>query len=91
MLLDLYVNHHARRSGSVSSLSIGASVPLTTGTRWVTLLEKAGLIRREADRFDRRRTLVILTEDGLGKVDAALDNVRESNRELGIEHVGRPD
>jgi DNA-binding MarR family transcriptional regulator len=90
MLLDLYVNGHAGRTVSVSSLSIGANVPLTTGTRWVALIERAGLIRREADRFDRRRTLVSLTQDGLEKVNDALDRAMESNRQLGIEHRARP-
>lgn len=91
MLLDLYVNHHDSQSVSISSLSIGAEVPLTTGTRWVAMLEKSGLIRREADPFDRRRTLVMLTEAGLTRMHEALDRAVESNRALGVEHVGRGD
>lgn len=88
MLLDLYINRSAQRAVSMSSLSIAANVPLTTGVRWVAILEKAGLIVRTPDRFDRRRTLLVMTDQAVTKMEDALDCAIETNRLLGVEHVG---
>lgn len=73
MLLDLYINGRAQAGIAISVLSHAANVPLTTGTRWIALLERADLVRRGADAVDRRRILVSLTEEGVRKIELALD------------------
>lgn len=61
ILLDLYIAHHEGSRVSVSSCCIGSSTPPTTALRWITILEKRGLVRRQADDLDRRRSYLQLT------------------------------
>lgn len=68
MLLDLMAARLEGRQEPVSSLCIAANVPTTTALRWVRSLTDAGLIERQADPFDARRSHVRLT-------DAAADGV----------------
>jgi len=68
MLLDLMAARLEGRQEPVSSLCIAANVPTTTALRWVRSLTDAGLIERQADPFDARRSYVRLT-------DAAADAV----------------
>lgn len=74
---------------SVSSTCIAAKVPSTTALRWLTMIEKRGLIGRRPDDYDRRRSFLFLTEDGRGKVEATLDRASESNGKLGIGLLNR--
>ena len=62
MLLDLALARIEKRRISVSSLCIAASVPTTTALRWIKTLLSDGLITREADREDRRRHFVNITD-----------------------------
>lgn len=89
ILLELYVHHRQRTAVSITSLCIAAKVPSSTGLRWVTLLERRGLVSREPDPFDRRKIYASLTAEAVRKVEAALDSAAESNRQLGIERVRR--
>ena len=74
---------------SVSSLCIAARVPSTTALRWLTMLEKRGLIGRRADDYDRRRSFLFLTEDGRSKVEATLDRAAETGGKLSFGVVNR--
>jgi DNA-binding MarR family transcriptional regulator len=89
ILLELYVHHRQRTAMSITSLCVAAKIPPSTGLRWIALLEKRGLVVREADPFDRRKSYATLTNDGLERVERALDDTMESNRQLGIERVSR--
>ena len=89
MLLDLYVNERRGSVVSVSSLCIAARVPSTTALRWLTMLEKRGLIGRRADDYDRRRSFLFLTEDGRSKVEATLDRAAETGGKLSFGVVNR--
>lgn len=89
ILLELYVHHRQRTAMSITSLCVAAKIPPSTGLRWITLLEKRGLVIREADPFDRRKSYAILTDDGIERVERTLDDTMESNRQLGIERVSR--
>ena len=62
MLLDLYIARVAGQNVSVTSLCIAADAPLTTGLRWIALLESEGLIARYPDPADKRRTYLRLTD-----------------------------
>jgi hypothetical protein len=69
ILLDLA---NARASGvrvSVSSACVGACVPSTTALRWLCILEKKGLVEREDDALDGRRTYVKLSRKALTKME----------------------
>lgn len=89
ILLELYVHHRQRTAVSITSLCIGAKIPPSTGLRWITLLEKRGLVTREADPFDKRKSYATLTSDAIDRIERTLDDTMESNRQLGIERVGR--
>jgi DNA-binding MarR family transcriptional regulator len=66
-----------RRSGPPYSLSPGdllATTMITSGTMTnrIDQLEKAGLVRREANPDDRRSVRIALTEKGLSLIDEAV-------------------
>ena len=63
MLLDLSVARLEQRKTSVSSLCIGAAVPMTTALRWVKQLEQLQMIRVTPDPFDRRRHNVAIVDE----------------------------
>lgn len=64
ILLDLFIAAKEQRRVSIMSACIGSAVPPTTGLRWVTILEREGLVRRDSDPSDARRTFVGLTVRG---------------------------
>jgi hypothetical protein len=64
ILLDLFIAAKERRRVSVTSACIGSAVPSTTALRWITILEKQGLLAREADPGDARRVYVKLSTRG---------------------------
>lgn len=64
ILIDLYVMANKGKQVSISSACIAANVPATTALRWITLLEREGLIIRYADDADQRRIFVALTSRG---------------------------
>ena len=63
MLLDLFIHCEDGRKVSVSSACIASGGAPTTALRWLTQLERAGLIVRRADERDQRRVLVTLTPE----------------------------
>lgn len=69
ILLDLANAAFAGERVSVSSACLGATVPSTTGLRWLSILEGKGLVEREDDLLDGRRTYVRLTRKGLSRMD----------------------
>jgi DNA-binding MarR family transcriptional regulator len=89
ILLDLYISERKGMMVSVSSMCIASKVPSTTALRWLTLIEKRGLIGRRPDDYDRRRSFLFLTDEGRKKIEATLDRAQESNSRLGIELVKR--
>lgn len=63
MLLDLTAAQLEGRLVPVSSLCIAAAVPTTTALRWVRSLTEAGLLERQIDPADARRSHVRLSDD----------------------------
>lgn len=84
ILLELYVHHRQRTAMSITALCLAAKIPPSTGLRWVTLLEKRGLVTREADPFDKRKSYARLTPAGVGRIERALDDAIDSFRRLEI-------
>ncbi|WP_447726028.1 hypothetical protein [Sphingomonas koreensis] len=56
LLLDLLASQYLGRRVSISSACIAANVPPTTALRWIEKLVLQGLLVREDDPMDRRRT-----------------------------------
>jgi DNA-binding MarR family transcriptional regulator len=64
ILLEL---ERAQRMGhkiAITDIGVESRIPLTTVLRYLTRLEKDGLITRRVDPNDRRRVFVALTSDG---------------------------
>lgn len=78
-----------RRSGEAHTLSpreLSATLMLTTGgmTGRLDKLERAGLLRRSPDPYDRRGLQVTLTDKGLAVVEEAVTaGLAEQTRALG--------
>lgn len=68
MILDLAIARARFRRVSVSSLCIASGVPSTTALRWIKVLAEEGLIQREGDSQDKRRTFISLTDKGIQKI-----------------------
>lgn len=64
LLLDLAIQRCNHKQISITSACIAARVPSTTALRWISLLEQQGLVVRSMDEFDKRRTLVAITDYG---------------------------
>lgn len=75
ILLDLYVNHAHRNVLTISSVCVGASVPTSTGLRYIISLEKTGMLEIERDEFDRRRRIVSLSDTAISLIEAYLEAV----------------
>lgn len=80
ILLDLFANGLQGKFVSITSACIAADVPATTGLRWVSILEKEGLVRKTPDANDRRRSWVGLTQLGFEKMAAHFKLVVQRRR-----------
>ena len=65
MLLDLTAAHAEHQRVSVTSLCIAAGVPATTALRWIRQLVECGVFERIADRTDKRRAFIALSDRSL--------------------------
>ena len=68
IVLDLMLARIERRKVSVSSLCIAAAVPTTTALRWIKLLVDRGMLVKTADRYDRRRSYIELSDDVFARI-----------------------
>jgi DNA-binding MarR family transcriptional regulator len=73
ILLDLAASRLERRSVSVSSLCIAASVPTTTALRTIKQLVDRGLLVRRGDPSDARRTFIELSLGATKAMETCLD------------------
>ena len=76
-----------RRQGPPYQLSPGALLRATlvtsgTMTNRIDQLAKAGLVRRQPDPQDKRGVLVVLTDEGAARADAALADLLGSEEKL---------
>lgn len=89
MLLDLFIAAKEERPISVMSACIGSAVPPTTALRWLTALEQQGLVSRENDPTDARRTFVRLNPDAYAKMVRYFAEGAEENSEAASRRGGR--
>jgi len=75
ILLDLYIAARENRRVPTTSACIGAHVPPTTALRWLRILEARGIVEREEDGRDGRRTFVRLSARGLLSMDGYLQSM----------------
>lgn len=78
MLLDLFAAELEHRRVSVSSLCIAAAVPGTTALRWIGTMVDAGLFERHADKLDRRRAYVGLSDKARDALLRYFEGVRRA-------------
>lgn len=88
ILLDLFIAAKERRRVSVTSACIGSAVPSTTALRWISILERQGLLTREADPGDARRVYVRLSPPGY---EAMLKYFASSSRSVVLLDEGAAD
>lgn len=72
ILLDLFIARQEGKRVPVTSACIGAAVPPTTGLRWLALLESTGMVKREDDPKDARRSFVSISERAENAVAQAM-------------------
>jgi DNA-binding MarR family transcriptional regulator len=70
LMLDLFIARREGRRVSVTSAAIAANVPSTTALRWIMLLEEQGVVSREPDARDRRRTWLCLEESAYRQMES---------------------
>jgi hypothetical protein len=75
LLLDLYVANAKGERVNISNACLGASVPVSTGLRWIALLEGAGLLERYPSPDDQRVTYVRPTRAALDAMERYLADV----------------
>jgi len=74
MLLELYAAELGQIRVATASLCAGAAVPPTTALRWISTLERAGLINRRNDPLDGRRIFVALSAKGVSSMEAYFES-----------------
>ncbi|TCM20657.1 DNA-binding MarR family transcriptional regulator [Novosphingobium sp. PhB165] len=72
MLLDLYVSEHSGRRVSVTSATLASAAASTTALRWLAILEAEGLVLRQNDPKDGRRSFLMLTEQAKAQMEEYL-------------------
>lgn len=75
MMLDLMLAGTHGRVLSASDLATGAGVPLSSGLRMISALERLGLVHRSIDERDRRRTIVRLTDIGTERMASYFEKI----------------
>lgn len=75
ILLDLAAARLENTRVSISSLCIAAAVPTTTALRWIKGMTCAGILEREADLEDGRRSFVRLSDSAAAAMESFLTMV----------------
>lgn len=87
MLLDLFIAELGHKRLSTTGLCVGCGVPLTTGLRWIGVLEDLRLVDRTPDNHDRRCSYVALTPGGRASMRAYLEALIASTAAIGSGHT----
>jgi hypothetical protein len=80
MMLDLYIAEHEMKHVSISSLCIASGVASTTALRHIDKLMESGMLMREGDASDHRRTHIRLAEGVSAKMSSVIEAMQRSAR-----------
>ena len=83
ILLDLFASEAEGKSVTVGSACLASAVPASTAIRYVSELERRGLIVRKPSVTDRRTQVVTLTESAHAEMTALLKRLRDSRHARG--------
>jgi predicted transcriptional regulator len=75
MLLDLAASRIEGKRISVTSACQASEVPQTTALRWISLLEEDGMVTRENDLSDRRRTFLHITDKAMDLISTYYNKI----------------
>lgn len=70
IILDLAAARIEGKRISITSACIASEVPSTTALRWISILEGDGMIIRENDFSDRRRTFLRISDNAMHLVNS---------------------
>jgi DNA-binding MarR family transcriptional regulator len=76
ILLAVYIAHGRGYRMKVSDACFEARVPGTTALRWLEHVVRTGLVRRVENSFDRRSSLVSITDQGIAQLNKYLSEVK---------------
>lgn len=82
ILLDLFVAEIDERPQYVSAVCAAARVPASTALRWIGSLEQKGLIYRNDDQRDGRRTYIRMAPEAFAQMASYLSRISTANRGL---------
>jgi hypothetical protein len=86
IILDLFASHTEGKAVRISSACIAASVPATTGLRYINEMEKRGLLTREAVPNDGRGQNIRLARAVVADLVTLLRRMREDRRSFSQAH-----
>ena len=75
MLLDLFMQFAGGAKVSTTSLCIAAQVPSSTALRYVNALEESDYVERTDSQYDKRVTLIGLTDKGVIAMGRYLESI----------------
>lgn len=87
ILLNVYVSTIEGRDLTATDAAHAGQVPLSTGLRWIAILEASGWISRDDDPIDKRRRIIVLRSEGRRRLESAFDAVVDSDKRLGLSRL----
>ncbi|MBB5686689.1 MarR family winged helix-turn-helix transcriptional regulator [Sphingobium boeckii] len=75
MLVELYRCRIDGEDLSVTGLSFGVGIPLTTGHRWIEGLRQGGYLEAHPSKSDGRSTLIVMTDKGFADMNNYLMSI----------------
>lgn len=75
ILLDLAASQIEGKRISVTSACLASEVPPTTALRWISVLEDDGMILKENDYLDKRRTFIRITDHAMNLIYSYYNNI----------------
>jgi hypothetical protein len=80
IVLDLGAARIEGKRISVTSACIASGVPSTTALRWISILENDGMIIRETDFTDRRRTFIRISDHAMDLLNSYFNTLHSHPR-----------